>query len=113
VSKVKKYIPKYEDVLMSEAERIIARFGGARKLAKALSKVGKPRDPTSIYRWTYSRKDNGTDGVIPTSARADIVKAARLYGIVLTAEDWLPFPVMQKVEIKQRRGKPRKLKTKF
>jgi amino-acid N-acetyltransferase len=109
----KKYQPKYKDVLMSEAERIIARFGGARALAAALKKIGKDRDPASIYRWTYPIEDGGTGGAVPSSARGDVNDAARLYGIILTAEDWLPFPTIKKVEVKQKRGRPKKLKTKF
>lgn len=77
---------------LSQAERVIARFGGARGLMRALRRLdpGKHRDPVSIYRWTYGRAKGGTGGLIPSVAIADVMEAARLEGIFLTADDFDP-----------------------
>lgn len=78
------------DTPRSQAEAIIRRFGGPRDLARALAKVGAPRDPSTIYRWTYPRSQGGTGGLIPTSAIKDIKRAAMITGVVLRPEDWDP-----------------------
>lgn len=72
---------------MTQAERIIARFGGTGKLAEAIG-----RDTSSIYRWTYVRNaaSVGTGGLIPLAAIPLIKDAAERLGIELTAEDWQP-----------------------
>lgn len=81
--------------LETQAERIIKKFGGARDLMRALFKIGKPRNPVSIYKWTYSREGGGTGGLIPTSALSDVLAAAKLEGIIISSEDMDPraFPV--------------------
>ena len=71
---------------LSQAQRVLRLFGGARKLASLLLIVGKPRDPSNLYRWTYSREKGGTGGLVPTSAWADILLAARLEGIIVPVE---------------------------
>lgn len=68
----------------SQAAKIIAKFGGEAKLAKA---VGISR--ISAYRWNYARP-YGTDGLIPSSAVDRVQRAARVEGIVLTDDDWRP-----------------------
>lgn len=73
----------------TQAERIIARFGGARRLMHALNRVGRPRNAASIYKWLYPYP-KGRGGLVPTSAWRDIMEAARHEGIVLTAEDITP-----------------------
>lgn len=80
--------------LPSQAQRVIAKFGGARGLMRALQRLEprKHRDATSIYRWTYPKSKGGTDGLIPTAAMADVTEAARLDGVLLSAEDWDPRP---------------------
>lgn len=74
----------------SQAERIFAKFNGARGLYEALERHGKRRDITAIYRWTYPKAKGGTNGLVPASAMPDVVLVARLEGIVLTPEDTHP-----------------------
>ena len=74
----------------TQAERIYAKFGGASKLCKAMVDAGVPRVVSAIYRWNLPRSHGGTDGLIPSSALPDVLKAARLYGIVITPEDLFP-----------------------
>jgi hypothetical protein len=72
---------------VTQAERIIARFGGIGQLASAIG-----RDVSSIYRWTYARNaaSVGTGGLIPLAAVPLVKEAAVRLGIELTAEDWRP-----------------------
>jgi len=79
----------------SQADRIISKFGGPPRLYEALKLLAETehnpditRDVATIYRWLYPRSRGGTDGVIPTSAQRDVQRAARLQGILITAEDW-------------------------
>lgn len=78
----------------TQAQRVIHKFGGARALCRALNEVcGEDKryyNPSSIYRWTYPRDKGGTGGTIPTRAMVYIFKAARLYGLLLTEEDFFP-----------------------
>lgn len=76
----------------SQAERIIAKFGGARRLAIILKQADESQalNPSSIYRWTYPKEKGGTGGVVPTAALPLLIKAARLEGIFLTPEDLYP-----------------------
>jgi hypothetical protein len=80
----------YETIKYSQAERIIHRFGGARKLMRSLKLVGVVRDAANIYRWTYPKSRGGTGGVIPTSLLGTISKAAIVQGIILKPEDFDP-----------------------
>lgn len=73
---------------MSQASQIIEKFGSVPALSRALAAAGVGRDLTTIYKWTYPKDKGGTGGYIPTSAHADIKKAARREGILLTAQDW-------------------------
>lgn len=71
-----------------QAERIIGRFGGARKLARYYSDfTGEPLAPSLVYRWTYSADRGGTDGSIPAQRLAVIVRMAEFFGVDLTKED--------------------------
>jgi hypothetical protein len=72
--------------VLTQAQRIIDRFGGIAKLRDALAAVGKPRDISSVYRWTQPQGRHGTGGIIPTSAWPDILLAARKAGIVITED---------------------------
>ncbi|SFJ68745.1 helix-turn-helix domain-containing protein [Methylobacterium brachiatum] len=65
------------------AEKIIAKFDGARSLAHAIGVK-----PSAVYRWTYPRERGGTGGYVPTAHIPKIKDAADLLGVVLTAEDW-------------------------
>lgn len=79
---------KHRDkALNSQAERVIRKFGGAKNLSRILLSLGRPRDPATIYRWTYPKEIGGTDGLIPTAAWPDLLMAARQEGIILTSEE--------------------------
>jgi len=71
----------------TQAERILERFGGARRLAPLIG-----RDPATVYKWTYPRSAGGTDGLIPTKSYDKVLKAARAEGIYLTPADLDPNP---------------------
>lgn len=72
----------------SQAERVIARFGNARRLARIMAAAGEPRHYSQIYRWTYPKERGGCDGVVPSSAWRAIRAAARLDGVLLREEDF-------------------------
>jgi hypothetical protein len=77
----------------TQAQRVIAKFGGIPALVRALGAAGKARDAANVYRWTYPKtKKGGTGGLIPSSAMADVLEAARLDGVLLTPEDIDPRP---------------------
>ena len=70
--------------------KVLAAFGGARALHRALI----PYDPTlsimTVYRWGYPRgRNRGTDGFIPSRRLALILAVAQRKGINLdiTLED--------------------------
>lgn len=69
--------------MTTPAEKIIAKFGGARPLAAALGIT-----PASVYRWTYPRERQGSAGYIPTRWIPRVKDAAALLDVTLTAEDW-------------------------
>lgn len=68
----------------NQAAKIIARFGGEAKLAKL---IGLRRE--SLYRWQM-RRPYGSDGLIPSVQIEKIKAVARLEGILLRPEDWVP-----------------------
>lgn len=75
----------------TQAGRVIKKFGNARRLAALMEAVtGRRCDPSRIYRWTHPRDKGGTGGLIPSSTMADVMKCARLNGIVLTEKDLYP-----------------------
>ena len=78
--------------MQNQARRIVDKFGGARKLAAALRMLPdkkKHRDDSTIYRWLQPKsKKSGTGGLIPTSDIENVKEAARLYGVLLTANDF-------------------------
>lgn len=78
---------------VTQAERIFAKFGGASKLCKALAQLADKsahRCVSAVYRWNMPKANGGSNGLIPTSALADVLAAARLQGIVITPEDLFP-----------------------
>jgi hypothetical protein len=79
-------------IARSQAERVIGKFGGVAGLVKALKRLdeSKHRDPSNVYRWMYPKTKGGTGGLVPTAALADVYEAARLEGILLSAEDVYP-----------------------
>jgi hypothetical protein len=44
---------------------------------------------STLYRWQYHRP-LGTDGIVPNIAVERVTRAARICGIVLTPQDWIP-----------------------
>ena len=72
---------------ITQAGRIFEKFGGARGLMRALAAIGKPKNPATCFKWTYSRAKGGTGGVIPSSALPDVLMAARHEGILITPDD--------------------------
>lgn len=70
----------------SQAFRIIQKFGGVKPLARLLERIGRPRDPCSMYKWLYPAP-KGRGGLIPLNALNDIMYAARVEGVVITSED--------------------------
>lgn len=76
----------------SQAERIIEKFGGARRLARILKETDPKNSltPSSIYRWLYPKEKGGTGGKVPTQSLETVMRAARFEGILLTTEDLFP-----------------------
>ena len=70
---------------MTQADKIIARFGGVKELAQAIG-----RTAVTVHRWKYPRDRGGTDGNIPTSAIAAVMAAARARGLEFQPHDWTP-----------------------
>ena len=68
----------------NQAQKVVARFGGEQRLAEL---IGVSR--ISIYRWQYKRP-YGSDGLIPTKQVEKIRRVARIEGILLRPEDWVP-----------------------
>lgn len=75
---------------LSQAERVVARFGGFKVLHDALAAVGQYRSISNLYRWTYPIEIGGTGGLIPGRAMPDVLRAAKWEGILLTPEDLEP-----------------------
>ena len=76
--------------LDGQAARIIAKFGTAGRLAKALDRLGVPemaRTRTVVYRWTYPKSRGGTGGLIPLEALPAVIAAAKLEGVLITPDD--------------------------
>jgi len=69
----------------TQAQRVIDKFGGARSLTRAMHLLdpSKHRNPSSVYRWLYK-------GYIPNCAMGDVLEAARIEGVFLTADDLHP-----------------------
>lgn len=100
---------------MSQADRILAKFGGPTRLAYILQSLGiKARGQSTIARWRYPKSKGGTGGRIPNQAWPLVFAAARAEGIVITAEDLDPreLPMDAKTErafppkIRRKRGMP-------
>lgn len=77
-----------------QARRIVAKLGGELKLSQLLTELtGSPVNRSTIYRWSYARP-YGSDGIIPTFMIPAIQRLARIEGIILSAEDWLPTRIV-------------------
>lgn len=71
---------------VTQAQRIVARFGGASRLARILQEIGQPLAVQTIYRWLYPDRS----GLIPAHQVEKIMSAARHAGVRLTDGDWSP-----------------------
>lgn len=69
----------------TQAARVIAKFGSACKLAKLLQV-----EDSTVYRWTYSKAQGGTDGIIPGKQLRRVLEAAKLAGVVISPTDLYP-----------------------
>jgi hypothetical protein len=70
----------------TQAGRVIKKFGNARRLAVLMG-----CDPSRIYRWMHPRDKGGTGGLIPSSAMEEVLKCARLSGIILSPAELYPM----------------------
>jgi hypothetical protein len=86
----------------NQAAKIVARFGGESKLA-ALINVNR----ISVYRWSY-RRPYGSDGLIPSAQIEKIRAVARLEGILLRPEDWVPEVIKYDEDTRQPHKQTRK-----
>ncbi len=96
------------DKVNVQASRIISKFGGSYRLEKALQ-IANPlnqkhwRCGSSIYRWTYSRRRNGTGGLIPSEMIEPIMRAARYWGVFLDDSDFL-------IRLREKKLSPKQLR---
>ena len=81
----------------SQAERVYAKFGGARQLFESLGRLADAtgdeshrRNRVTVYKWNQPRSKGGSDGYIPAKPMHSIKLAARREGVLLTAEDTRP-----------------------
>jgi hypothetical protein len=76
----------------TQAERVLRKFGGVRKLARILGLA-----PSTVARWNWPKsKAGGTGGRIPSDKLEKIMSVARAHGVLLTDEDILPKPLPRK-----------------
>jgi hypothetical protein len=73
----------------TQAQKVFDKFGGVPKLHKALKDLGPEHERaiSAIYRWNLSKKNGGTNGMVPNSAMQSVLLAAKAEGIVLTPDD--------------------------
>lgn len=74
-------------VALTQAGRILLKFGGPKRLSEILLAIGRPRTYATVFRWDYPKEKGGTGGWIPGNAWPDIFAAARFEGLILTSED--------------------------
>ena len=81
---IKKGAGKYGRPTYNQAQKVIFKFGGEAAVAKlfGISRI-------TVYRWQYARP-YGTDGLIPTPMVEKLNSIARVQGVLLTSNDWLP-----------------------
>jgi len=80
------------DRAVTQAQRIVARFGGAVRLAALLRDAGWPISTSAIYRWTGPHQS----GLIPSKYIGILQKIAWAYHVRLTDKDWSPVPKQDK-----------------
>lgn len=93
----KSFLLRAHLIELTQAERVIRKFGGVRPLLNALIECGRKRTRTTIYKWTYATEAGGTGGLIPPRALNDVLHAAKLVGIKFSQEDLDPRP--QRVQL--------------
>ena len=71
--------------MQTQAERIIKKFGGVRRLAAILG-----YDRSSVYRWNHPVSKRGCGGLVPIKSMIKIAALAPLEGVVIEATDFLP-----------------------
>lgn len=68
-----------------QATKIVGKFGGVRRLVRAMAQAGHLRNLSSVHRWMTAE---GTNGIIPTSSALAVKDAAAKVGVLLTPGDW-------------------------
>lgn len=75
---------------LSQAERLIEKFGSQKVLCDALNEVGYKITTSAVSRWTTDSEKGGSDGLVPSRAWPSIFRAARLMGILIQPSDLDP-----------------------
>lgn len=83
-------IERKKMVYGTQAERVIAKFGGPSALLKALTEIGEKISPSAIHRWKRPKEIGGADGLVPNQSMPKIIRAALNAGIHLTSRDLDP-----------------------
>lgn len=68
---------------MTPAEKIIKKFGGARKVAEAIGVQSN-----AVHKWTYPRARGGTAGLIPSDKQQAVLDAAMEQGLNVSPWDF-------------------------
>lgn len=74
-------------MISNQAQRVMKKFGGPRRLQQALAAVGRELSLTTVYRWKMPREKGGTGGMIPSCNLPFLIKAGRLQGIIISEKD--------------------------
>ncbi len=69
----------------TQAERVSAKFGGPLELSRAIGYTY-----AAVCKWNYRKEKGGCNGLIPTRAMDRILSVARMFGVLLTADDLQP-----------------------
>lgn len=104
--------PWRPQVERTQADRVLRKFGGPRRLARLLKTLDPENalNPSSIYRWRYPVEKGGTGGVIPTRDIPVVRKAAALDGIILDEWDLYPGPLKKREWVEDKfDGDPEKI----
>lgn len=88
--------PKAEKMsyIYPQAENLIRKFGGPRKLVETIKAICT--DPnehltySSVYRWLYPKEAGGTGGEVPLQSLKVLLRIARRAGVDLKHDDVYP-----------------------
>jgi hypothetical protein len=69
------------------ARRVVAKCGGARKVADLTG-----RAVVTIHKWSQPRARGGTGGLIPSDMQAVLMRAAQQGKVDLTPADFFDLP---------------------